>query len=277
VSVRSFTLHGYTVSAHWQGSSDPAAPLVVLVHGMMEPPRVWETLVPRLTADPPAWRCVSLELPWNGLQGGLWGRSLTPQQWLRAALERFELQADAWVAHSFGASTLLSLLAEQPDAPGAQAPAVLISPFFKRRPQDVSWPLFQRYVNEFQKFVELSLRVRLEGRPVDAAVLARMTETARDAFGCYVWMEFWRLFSAMPFLPLQRVEQPLLLLGGAQDFSAPVADLRVLAEALPSATLQSYPEASHFLLSTHGAAVADAVSTFFSLVCPLVRDETSFA
>ena len=57
----------------------------------------------------------------------------------------------------------------------------------------------------FTDFVELSIRARLKDRALDAAVLRRMTATARDAFGCYVWMHFWQLFARMPFLRLDRI------------------------------------------------------------------------
>lgn len=277
MNSRSQLLHGYTLTAHAHGSADEEAPLVVLVHGMMEPAAVWQPVLDVLANGDAPYRCVTLELPWNGLQGGLWGRHMCPQAWLQTALELFDLRPDAWVAHSFGASALLALLAGDRSGRGAEAPAVLISPFYKATHQEVTWPLFQRYVNEFTDFVELSIRVRMEDRVVDPVVLGRMTETARDAFGCYVWTEFWRLFAAMPFLPLQMVQQPVLLLTGTEDFSSPLPDVQALENALPDAGLQAYAGASHFLLSSRRNEITHAVADFLSLASPVELGEKSFA
>lgn len=268
---RSLSLHGFTLTAHAHGSVNEDAPLVVLVHGMMEPAAVWQPVLEVLTEGVSPYRCITLEMPWNGLQGGLWGRHMAPQAWLQAALEQFDLHPDAWVAHSFGASALLALLSGNRSGRGAEAPAVLISPFYKATHQEVTWPLFQRYVNNFTDFVELSIRVRMEDRVIDPAVLGRMTEAARDAFGCYVWTEFWRLFAAMPFLPLHKVSQPVLLLTGSEDFSSALPDVQALESALPEAALQAYVGASHFLLSSRRDEVTRAVASFLSRVSLVER------
>lgn len=265
MTSRSRVIHGFKVEAHSLGSTDDGAPLLVFVHGMMEPSRVWK---PVAAALGDRYRCVVLDLPWNGEQGGFWGRHMGPQAWLRAALDGFGLKPDGWVAHSFGASAVLSLLATEERDDGAGAPAVLISPFFKHSHREVTWPLFERYVREFTRFVELSIRVRLRDKALDGNVLRRMTEAARDKFGCYVWTQFWQLFAEMPFLPLARLKQPMLLLTGADDFSSPLPDLEALAAALPNAALQVYPDCSHFLLSSSEREVSEATRRFLLAECP---------
>ena len=257
--TRTARLHGHTLSAHLHDTAGAEAPLVVLVHGMMEPADVWQPVIERIGRR---YRCVSLELPWNGTQGVLWGRPLSPHEWLRAALDTFDLRPHAWLAHSFGASTLLSLLASGRTDRGLAAPTVLISPFFKASHHEVSWPLFEGYVRRFTEFVELSIRTRVGARGVDADVLRRMTETARDAFGCYVWMQFWQQFAEMPFLQLDGLRQPMLVLNGSEDFSSPLHDARSLVDALPCARLLALDGASHFLLSSHRDAVVEALDRF---------------
>lgn len=258
------SLHGYSLRAQLQGSAGADAPLLLFVHGMMEPPEVWAPVIAALGGR---YRCVLLDLPWNGQQGGLWGQDMRPEDWLHAALDAFELEPDAWVAHSFGASTLLALLAGAGQR-GRHVPAVLISPFYKASPAEVTWPLFQHYVNRFTDFVEMSIRVRLPGRDLDAEVLQRMTATARDAFGCYVWVQFWQLFARMPFLPLQGLAQPVFTLTGAEDFSSLLPDVAALNAALPNGRLQVFADGGHFLLSSHGAPAASAVARFLDSVCP---------
>ncbi|MDF3835348.1 alpha/beta hydrolase [Cupriavidus basilensis] len=236
--------------------------MVVLVHGMMEPPEVWSGVLARLRDR---YRCVVLDLPWNGRQGGFWGEILCSEDWLREALDAFQLQPDAWVAHSFGASTVLALLAR--DAAFDRVPVALISPFYKVSSQDVTWPLFQRYVNEFTDFVELSIRLRRRRAALDPDVLRRMTEAARDSFGCYVWMNFWQLFARMPFLPLRHLTQPVLVLSGDEDFSSPLADAQALRAALPNAALEVHRGCGHFLLSCREQESAVAIDRFLVRTC----------
>lgn len=262
MSVHSQRIHGFELKAHHTGALDGDAPLVVLVHGMAEPADVWAPVVTQLADQ---CHCVALDLPWNGQQGGFWGQAASPEAWLAMALHTFGLQPDAWVAHSFGASALLAFLAENHNAK-EKAPAVLISPFYKASHEDVTWPLFQRYVTEFTAFVEHSIRVRLN-RAIDSQVLHRMTEAARDAFGCYVWMEFWRLFSRTPFLSLEHLVQPILALTGAEDFSSPLPDVETLAAALPNARLEVFPDYGHFLLSSCAEEVSRAISAFLLAEC----------
>lgn len=260
-------IQGFEVSADLHGPADASAPIVVLVHGMMEPGDIWRSVLTRLSRG---YRCVVLDLPWNGRQGGYWGLGLRPEDWLRTAVEAFELHPDAWIAHSFGASTLLAMLATS-DEP-SDAPVTLVSPFYKASSKDVTWPLFQGYVNRFTDFVELSIRVRMNHKELDPDVLRRMTEAARDSFGCYVWMNFWQLFARMPFVSVERLTQPVLTLTGAEDFSAPLADALALDAALPNGRLEVYPNCAHFLLSSRGEEAADAMARFLAVHRPLASE-----
>jgi pimeloyl-ACP methyl ester carboxylesterase len=261
MTLRTRDVDGFVLSAREIERGAAGAPLLVLVHGMMEPADVWLP-VARPLARELGLRCVALGLPWNGEQGGLWGQTRGPVCWLQRALDEFELAPDAWLAHSFGASTLLGLLSRS--GPEQQRPAVLVSPFFKSCHTQVTWPLFERYVAEFIDFVRLSVRIRLGSRMVDAQVLERMTQSARDSFGCYVWMQFWQLFSAMPFLALERLQQPVLTLTGADDFSTPLEDVQALHRKLPQGQLVVYGAASHFLLASRRADVTRATARFLS-------------
>lgn len=274
--LRTQSIDGFVLSAQEHAPAVAAAPLVVLVHGMMEPATVWQPLVRALVQNL-GLRCVSLALPWNGEQGGLWGQVRGPVCWLQQALDVFELTPDAWLAHSFGASTLLGLMSR--GAARHQRPAVLVSPFFKPCHTQVTWPLFERYVAEFTDFVRLSIRVRLGPRVVDPQVLERMTQSARDSFGCYVWMQFWQLFTTMPFLPLERLRQPVLTLTGADDFSTPLDDVRALNLKLPLGELEVFHAAGHFLLDSHRSAVIRAAQHFLGThltrsIPPLLTDST---
>jgi pimeloyl-ACP methyl ester carboxylesterase len=259
VTSQSVSLDGYTLSAHWSGAADDDAPLVVLLHGLLEPAMVWAPVIAKL---PSYCRYVVLDMPWNGQQGGHWGMRRRPESWMDAAMKAFDLQPDAFVAHSFGASTLLSYLASDAAAGMRHGATILVSPFYKRRHAEFDWPLFRRYVAHFPLFVEESVSQRSGGRIIEPDLMSRMVETGCDTFGVYNWMEFWQLFSRMPSLDLQRLTQPVLLVSGADDFSAPPADLRALAAALPQCSTEILPQTGHFLLDSRHATLASYIGRF---------------
>lgn len=262
MTCRSTTLHGYRLDLHVNGPDD--APQLVFVHGMMESIETWLPVLHRLS---PHYRCIRIALPWNGRQDSLWGRTLPPDGWLGAAVRHFKLCPDAWIAHSFGASALISLLATDRTVPGAAAPTALISPFHKASQEDIDWQLFQRHVDDFQKFIELSIVSRTP-RALMPDVLRRMVATAREAFGTYAWIEFWRLFSSMPFLSLREVRQQTLVISGADDLCARLPDVSELVATLPSARLELFHGAGHFLLNSHCRTTVDHIERFLSAQFP---------
>lgn len=239
------TVAGYPIRATWHGTQVRPAATWLLVHGMVETDAVWR---PVLDALPDGIRAISLELPWSGTRDSLWGLQMAPEAWILAALDAHGVVPDAIAAHSFGANAVLQMVAQEPFPQLRQL--VLISPFYKATTAEVSWPLFQRYVGEFERFIGLSMTVRETERPLSAEMFAVIREKLRDSFGCYSWMQFWQLFSRTPFLPLQQLDVPCLVITGEDDFSSPIDDVKALVSRLPDARLVVYPDCSHFCLTT---------------------------
>jgi len=262
MTAESMRIGGYAIDFHACGPAD--APQVVFVHGMMESVDVWHPLVQQLSAR---YRCIALAMPWNGQQDGLWGSVLAPEQWLAEGVRRFGIQPDAWIAHSFGASTLVSLLAKDRTFPGAAAPASLLSPFYAPSRRGVTWHLLKRYIDEFPAFVEQSILARTS-RTLSPDVLARMTRAACESFGSHAWIEFWRLFSSMPFLSLHPIRQQALVITGADDLCSRLSDVTKLATDLPAATLDVVQDAGHFLISSRRQAIVEKIERFLAAHCP---------
>ena len=251
------TVAGYPLRASWHGTLEHPRATWLLVHGMVENDEVWR---PVLGALPEGICAVTLELPWSGARDALWGLTMAPEAWIGAALDAHGIVPDAIAAHSFGANAVLQMLADRA-LPQLQQ-LVLISPFYKPGSADMSWPLFQRYVAEFEHFIGLSMSVRAGERQLSAEMFALIREKLRDSFGCYSWMQFWQLFSRTPFLQLQHLQLPCLVITGADDFSSPPDDVRALATRLPDARLVVYPECSHFCLTTKEKETVSLITDF---------------
>ncbi len=149
-----------------------------------------------------------------------------------------------------------------PGHTGATA-AALVSPFYKALHREVTLSLFQQHVNAFPDFVQQSIRART-ARPPAPDVLQRMTRTACEHFGCYVWTEFWRLYAGMPFLPCTRC---------ASHFSCWPAAMTSLRDC-PTSARWSTPcrqagsvsrDAGHFLLNDLRHDAVGAIAQFLQV------------
>ncbi|MDC8758948.1 alpha/beta fold hydrolase [Janthinobacterium fluminis] len=254
---------GYPIRATYHGECAQPRATWLFVHGMVESDDVWASVPPLL---PPGVVAVTLELPWSGRLDALWGLSMAPEQWLHAALEAHGIAPDGIVAHSFGANVVLQYLERH--GSGGVAHLLLISPFYKASTGDVSWELFQHYVFEFERFIELSLTVRQGSRPLAPELFGAVRQKLRDQFGCYSWMQFWQLFSRTPFLSLREFTQPCLLITGADDFSSPLADVTALARGLPDARLVVFEDCSHFCLSSKRQETLAQIVDFVDMSLP---------
>lgn len=103
-------LEGFAV--HRTGSTDPAHPLLVLVHGLGGAASAWTPLVPHLAAD---HRLLLLDLPGHGSAPAIEAAQMTPAA-LGARLVRLAERLDApvhLVGHSLGGWICLEAAAEQ--------------------------------------------------------------------------------------------------------------------------------------------------------------------
>jgi pimeloyl-ACP methyl ester carboxylesterase len=249
---------GWQVSAYrWDAA--PGGVPVVFVNGMEER---WDYCAGVAAALGDAYQAFSVELPWAGTQGNRWGNRLTGAAWIREALDLIGVDAPVVVAHSFGANAVLSYL-DQHGADGIRA-AVLVSPFYKRRPEDVDWSLLRFYVDEFQRLMQCGLQARSDAIRLSPGLAAAMAARVRDRIGAHGWLQFFNLFARTPELALERIDIPCLVIGGEQDFAATPDDCLNLAAALPLGEGHILPALGHFCMTEHPSIVASTIATFLA-------------
>lgn len=241
-------------------------PVVALVHGLEDGPASWQPLM-RL-ADP-GWRFVPLEMPWRAGNDYGWRRRRSPGGWLAEALDGLDGPAVAVVGHSFGANAVLELLAS--DHPPKMAAAVLAAPFFLPSDVPISWQVFDRARENFDRQIADGLVLRLGHRAagMDADVLQAMIAKTVDRIGPAGFLAVFNQFIATAELPLREVTVPTLVLAGRGDPSLGKRRAAAMADAMPAATVEIEDCYDHFCHVRQGAKVALRISGFLDAHCAL--------
>jgi len=216
--------------------------VLVALHGMVETPDIWMHTAAALA---PAFGAgYMLELPWHGEDGYLWGLEAKPDEWLEPLVDALPPGRKVFLAHSFGANSFLALLSRRLLLDIQSL--VLLSPYYKRRFESFDWNLFQRYVNEFDTFLERSISIRPGAERLRPASVTAIVAKLKETYGSFSWLQFFSQFSQTPSLDLERMPFPTLIVGGDEDLSIPVSDLQLLAESMPQAWLTVLRGCGHF-------------------------------
>ncbi|MGW0206001.1 alpha/beta fold hydrolase [Streptomyces sp. NPDC003233] len=258
VGIRPVLLQQCTVS-------DGPGPRVLLLHGMADSSTVWGRLfAPRREALCRA-EIHTAELPWRGTGPPDWSHRPESASWLAEALDELADAvgpADVVVAHSFSAMLLLDLVCGASARTGHRLKGmVLVSPFFRPRPQDFGWDTMTGLPEKFVSTMEEGIRVAAGHRSkpeLHRALAERLCET----IGPYGWSRFFELYLRTPWLRTREVQTPVLVVSGAQDRIAVTGEAQALVARMPAATLHTIEDAGHFPMAEQPARFADVLGGF---------------
>ncbi|MEU6479410.1 alpha/beta fold hydrolase [Streptomyces sp. NPDC047017] len=248
------------------------APLRVLfLHGLAGGAGVWDDYLAR--AADHGHELWTAELPWRSEEVPDWAVR-SPAHWTAQALGGVPGGPDVVVAHSFGAGALLALLDGQGVDPGARAPdevdaftwhrlrgVVLVSPFYRARPEQFDWETISYYVNDFDRILADGLRVRSGGR-ITGELRQDMALKVREQVGPYGWTSFFDTYLRTPYLRTERLAGPFLVIGGEADFAAHPADAEALGAALPDASVKVLGDCGHFAMTEQAGVFAELTDSF---------------
>ncbi|MCX4693183.1 alpha/beta fold hydrolase [Streptomyces sp. NBC_01408] len=239
-----------------------AAPLrVLLLHGLAGGANVWDTYLEHTRDSPHAvW---TAELPWRAEEVEGW-TARSPAHWAGEAMGGVPGGPDVVIAHSFGANALLALL-DGRDARHLPRAVVLVSPFYRPRPEAFDWEAISYYLNDFDRILADGLRVRSDGR-IPAGMRQEMALKVRDRIGPYGWVSFFDTYLRTPALRTDRMTMPCLIVGGEQDFASFPADSEALCSALPYAKAEILPDCGHFAMAEQAAEFAALTEGFVGSV-----------
>jgi pimeloyl-ACP methyl ester carboxylesterase len=229
---------------------------VLLMHGMGGGIGNWDPLDHLLSAEYELW---DVAFPWSVSGGAAWAYDADVTRSASAAADAVD--PDVVIAHSFAANVLLELAGRE--GPGWERPIVLLSPFYRAVHADFEWSSIGQYVAGFRRMLDDGIRLRAGSR-IDEATRADMAGRLCELMGPYTWLRFFDTYLRTPLLRLDRIEVPVLVVGGELDQGAFPEGARTLAGRLPAAGVRILADCGHFPMIEQPEALAESINRFIS-------------
>lgn len=256
------------MTAHLLGLPGATGRTVVFVHGMEDGSETWRPLAELLD---PSWRTVALDLPWRAGNDYRWRRGGSAGEWLHRQLAGLHGAPDVIVAHSFGASAMLDVLATDAAPAGA---VVLVAPVVRPVELEIDWDVFERARAEFGEVIRDAMLVRLGRRAdrIDEELRADMAAKMLARIGPRGFMALFEQFVSSAELELHDVRVPTLVLAGRRDPALAGAHAASLAKAMPDAVVEVIEHYDHFCHVEQAEDVARRLVEFVNAALPDGRD-----
>lgn len=239
---------------------------VLLLHGLANSSTVWDATLPHWPEGPEIW---SADLPWRSGGDPAWSHRSGAVPWLSKVLANVPGPISHIVAHSFSANALLELLSQEiarGDDPvgwlGLRG-MVLVSPFYRRDPEDFEWGELPRNLDAFRQTMEDGIRMH-SGDRIDPEIRHDMAVRVCERVGVYGWTRFMETYLQTPWLRPDLITVPCLVIAGTHDYSPPVGESIALAEDLADARSYIFDGCGHFTMAERPAEFAAAASGFLA-------------
>lgn len=229
---------------------------VLLLHGMGDSPSIWRSMTQAMSDSPSltglaVWTAA---LPWRAGAAPEWTHRTDPANWMADALGAIAEcagGAQIVVAHSYSATAVLDLLTGESARGGHSAQQwgidglVLVAPFFRASPEDFDWNITTQLASQFVDTVQEGIRVGAGHRGEDWVRQAMATRVC-EMIGPYGWLRFFDLYLRTPWLHLDLLEIPVVIVCGAADQIAPPTDSGALSRQLAASSLHVFEDCGHF-------------------------------
>jgi pimeloyl-ACP methyl ester carboxylesterase len=201
------------------------------------------------------------DLPWSVGQGSSWTRRTEPGDWLLDAVTRVGAPVDVLVAHSYAANLVLEQLAA--GRLDGLSGVVLVSPFYRADERMFDWATIVAYLDGFLPILDEGLRV-YSGGALTEDIRDQVARRVREHLGPYGWMRFFDAYLRTPYLAVDGLTVPVLVVGGDRDVAARPADARALASAVPGCRVELIADCGHFPMVERPEPFNRAVNEFLA-------------
>ena len=230
-------------------------PPLVLIHGAAGTHLYWPPEIRRL----PGYCIHALDLPGHGKSSALDGQQAVADyaHYLVMWLQSIHVRRAVFVGHSMGGAIALSLAIDHPEyvvglgliSSGAR---LRVHPDILKYAADST-----TYLKATDMMVACSFSPNASPRLIELAS-RRLLETRQSVFSGD--LQACNRFDIMD--RLSSIQQPALVVCGADDQMTPVRYSQYLANCIPNAQLTVIPNAGHMVMIEQPAAVAQRLSAF---------------
>lgn len=242
----------------YEGGEEGKKPPLILIHGAGGSHLYWPSEVRRLTG----YRVYALDLPGHGKSGGCGQQSIPA--YTQAVLDwmgAIGLHSAVFAGHSMGSAVVLSLSLVAADhvlglaLVGAGAKLSVASDLIESTASSTT------FHNAVEMVVSRSFSPSAPPTLLEQAA-RRMAETRPtvlhgDFLACDAFDESARL---------DQIQQPALVIVGAEDHMTPPRSAQFLASAIPNARLEVIPDAGHMVQIEQPLTVAHLLSDFLATI-----------
>lgn len=261
------SIHGVGVRV-MHNPAQTSGPVLLMTHGLEEFWQAWLPMAQILFDD---YRILAVDAPWRAQNDYSWSEVRTPSQWLAEVVDMLPAAPDVLVGHSFGSNTTLEYLATPFAAPvGA---AVLTAPVYRAKRQEISWDLLNDSLANFRDILAAGLAVRNGDREIPSDVFEKMIDLLVERVGPNAFVNLFRLFGHAPFIPLEQIDVPVLVIAGETEQTDTGTGTQALAANLPRGRLAQLSEYNHFCEVTQADECAKLTRSFLleHLRCAAMR------
>lgn len=231
---------------------------LVLIHGIADSSNVWRDMCQCMEIKFKSYQ--EMTLPWNSAVGDDISYEPKPEDVLRQAWRSLPEGPKIVLAHSFGANSFVQM-AQSESIDDVHA-IVLLSIYSKPKFSDFTWPLFKKYINDFDKFIEMSIEVRSQSKKISDVSMKIIKEKTIEMYNPPSWVQFYVLFSTTPNLDLTPFTMPTLVAGGSNDFSILREDIEEFSSRIPGSVFNYIEHCGHFSMLEDPPYTANIVQNF---------------
>ncbi len=251
--------NGVKVRQIFEDLADESSPYhLVLIHGIADSADVWRMAVELLPQRFQSYQ--ELDLPWNLAVGDVLTYDPRPEEVLSDVWQKLPPGPKVVFAHSFGANSLLAM--GQQELIDDISCLVLLSVYSRSSYDVFDWALFKNMVRDFDAFLMMSIEARSGGGNLKSRSKEIILTKAKQLYSPSSWIQFYKLYSQTPGLDLSGFNMPVLLAGGAKDFSIKHEDIHQLSTRFENCQFHFIEHCGHFAMVEDPQYTAQLIANF---------------